>query len=80
MIGGLRWQTQTLRVTSGNVSVGMLLAASMGLVLPAALKLANESVSKSEMKDEINDSDVAFSRCNSLIMVVGYTCYLIFQL
>lgn len=79
-VGGLRWQTQTLRITSGNVSIGMLLAACMGLVLPAALKLANESVTKSGKNDAINESDVAFSRFNSVIMVFGYLCYLIFQL
>ena len=79
-IGGLRWQTQTLRITSGNVSIGMLLAACMGLVLPAALKLANESVAKSGENDATNESDVAFSRFNSIIMVFGYLCYLIFQL
>ena len=45
LIGGIRWQTQTLRITSGNVSIGMLFVATMGTVLPAVLKLANESVS-----------------------------------
>eukprot|EP00554_Chaetoceros_debilis_P014806 CAMPEP_0194119342 /NCGR_PEP_ID=MMETSP0150-20130528/38975_1 /TAXON_ID=122233 /ORGANISM="Chaetoceros debilis, Strain MM31A-1" /LENGTH=753 /DNA_ID=CAMNT_0038811011 /DNA_START=59 /DNA_END=2320 /DNA_ORIENTATION=+ len=42
-IGGLQWQVQEIRITSGNVSIGMLLTAAMGLVLPAALKLSNES-------------------------------------
>lgn len=45
LIGGLRWQTQTLRITSGNVSIGMLFVATMGTVLPTVLKLANESIS-----------------------------------
>jgi Ca2+/Na+ antiporter len=85
LIGGLQWQTQTLRITSGNVSIGMLLVATMGIILPAVLKLANESVSNSgidnnAVNEEITESDIAFSRFNSLAMVTGYCCYLIFQL
>lgn len=80
-VGGLQWQIQELRITSGNVSIGMLLSATMGTVLPAALKLANESVSTAKPEaDEISDSDIAFSRFNSVLMISGYCCYLIFQL
>jgi len=43
LVGGMRWQTQEIRVTSGNVSIAMLLIAALGLVLPAVLKSANES-------------------------------------
>lgn len=77
-IGGLQWQVQEIRITSGNVSIAMLLTVTMGLVLPAALKLGNESVSSEQA--ELTDSDIAFSRINALIMTIGYICYLIFQL
>ena len=77
-IGGLQWQVQEIRITSGNVSIAMLLTVTMGLVLPAALKLGNESVSSGQA--ELTDSDIAFSRINALIMTIGYVCYLIFQL
>mmetsp|Transcript_23637 Transcript_23637/g.27331 ORF Transcript_23637/g.27331 Transcript_23637/m.27331 type:complete len:628 (-) Transcript_23637:368-2251(-) len=97
LIGGMQWQIQELRITSGNVSIGMLLAATIGIVLPAALKLANESISSisaanggnddgalnhSTITDEdgISPSDIAFSRCNAIVMVIGYCCYLMFQL
>jgi len=93
----MQWQIQELRITSGNVSIGMLLAATIGIVLPAALKLANESISSisaanggnddgalnhSTITDEdgISPSDIAFSRCNAIVMVIGYCCYLMFQL
>ena len=76
-IGGLRWQVQEVRLTSGNVSVGMLLIATTGLVLPMALKLSNE-----EMITKIHDADASlmFSRFNALVMVFMYFAYLIFQL
>ncbi len=80
-IGGLRWQIQEIRITSGNVSIGMLLIATMGIVLPAVLKLANESVSKSNTDDDqVTESDISYSRFNALAMVCGYCCYLVFQL
>lgn len=82
-IGGLQWQVQDLRITSGNVSIGMLLMATMGLILPAALKLGNENRhvdSVKDIDDEITQSDINFSRANALFMVVGYIGYLIFQL
>ena len=86
LIGGLQWQVQELRITSGNVSIGMLLTATMGLVLPAALKLGNESLNSdsngvsAEGTYELTPSDVNLSRVNALVMVIGYICYLIFQL
>jgi len=43
LIGGLKWQRQRIRITSGNVLIGMLFVALIGLVLPCTLKLANES-------------------------------------
>jgi Ca2+/H+ antiporter len=85
-IGGLQWQTQELRITSGNVSIGMLLVAVLGIILPAVLKLADESI-KSDIVDNeedsdfsISKSDIGFSRINALVMVTSYVAYLIFQL
>lgn len=42
LVGGLRWQVQELRITSGNVSVGMLLLSVTGSLLPAALVLSGQ--------------------------------------
>lgn len=78
-----QWQTQTLRITSGNVSIGELMVATTAIFLPAVLKLANEGVSSSidgSDVDHITGNDISFSRFNSLIMVIGYVCYLLFQL
>jgi hypothetical protein len=61
----------------------MLLMTAMGLVLPAALKLGNESLHSETVQDnedEITPSDVNFSRANALFMVAGYIGYLVFQL
>lgn len=83
LIGGLQWQVQELRITSGNVSIGMLLMTTMGLLLPAALKLGNQSIHSQAVHgddEEITQSDVDFSRANALFMVIGYVGYLIFQL
>ena len=45
LIGGLRWQVQDLRLTSGNVSVGMLLMATAGSLIPATLVLSGQFTS-----------------------------------
>lgn len=76
-IGGLRWQVQEVRLTSGNVSVGMLLIATSGLILPAALKLSNEEMFTNK---EHADASLMFSRFNALLMIFMYLGYLIFQL
>lgn len=84
-IGGLQWQTQELRITSGNVSIGMLLLAVLGIILPAVLKLADESIKSDIIDNEedsdfsISKSDVGFSRINALVMVTSYVAYLVFQ-
>jgi Ca2+/H+ antiporter len=41
-IGGCRWQVQTLRITSGNVNVGMLFLACAGFLFPAILILSGQ--------------------------------------
>lgn len=91
-VGGMKWQVQTLRITSGNVGIGMLLLVTIGLVLPASLKLANESKSGIGAQNgngngsgngtghELTASDITFSRVNALVMAVAYVLYLIFQL
>jgi len=94
LVGGLRWQVQELRIPSGNVSVGMLLLATAGLLLPAALKMsqemiiysdtnANDTDDGSDAKDEsvpVEDAELAFSRWNAAIMFILYIFYLTFQL
>lgn len=40
LIGGLRWHVQDIRLTSGNVSVVMLLVSTAGSLLPATLILS----------------------------------------
>ncbi|GKZ00743.1 hypothetical protein MPSEU_001026200 [Mayamaea pseudoterrestris] len=42
VIGGCRWQVQTLRITSGNVNVGMLLLGCAGFLLPAILIVSGQ--------------------------------------
>ena len=82
LVGGLRWQVQELRITSGNVSVGMMLLAVAGSLLPAALILGGQ------LKNEDGDfnpdipskEELQFSRVNATVMVIMYVLYLVFQL
>jgi Ca2+:H+ antiporter len=95
LIGGLRFQVQELRITSGNASIGMLMLAVAGLALPAALVLSDEMYSHGDKEkkyvdknfdgvSDINDgpsiSMVGFSRFNAIVMILGYLLYLLFQL
>ncbi|KAL7522424.1 hypothetical protein ACHAWX_007110 [Stephanocyclus meneghinianus] len=94
LIGGLRFQVQELRITTGNASIGMLMLAVAGLALPAALMLSDEMVVIGEQKQyvdkngdgisDINDGPstamIGFSRFNAVVMVLGYLMYLLFQL
>lgn len=77
LIGGLRYHTQEVRMTSGNVSVGMLLIATSGLILPAALKISNEEMFT---KPDNADAALLFSRFNSCVMFAMYVMYVFFQL
>jgi len=82
-LGGMRWQVQELRITSGNVSVGMLLVATAGSLLPAALALSGEMRSdhdEDEHEGVPSYSELAFCRINAVVMMLMYLCYLLFQL
>jgi Ca2+/Na+ antiporter len=92
LIGGFRWQVQELRITSGNVSVGMLLLSVAGSLLPATLVLGGQlkhgSGSGSEDGTDTLEEDedipsleeLQFCRVNAFVMIFMYGCYLIFQL
>lgn len=95
LVGGIRYQVQSIRIVSGNVSVGMLTVAVAGLGLPAALVLSDEMVTNEKEQRQYVDkngdgvSDIVdgptaqllgFSRFNAVIMVGGYVMYLVFQL
>jgi len=77
VVGGLRHKVQHVRLTSGNVSIGMLFLSTAGLVLPAALKLSNQT---QFTKTGGTSAELSFSRVNATIMMAMYVCYLIFQL
>ena len=89
LIGGLRWQVQELRITSGNVSVGMLLLSTAGSLLPATLVLGGQLKHGSDEGngDTIEEDselpsieELQFCRVNAFVMIIMYGCYLIFQL
>lgn len=89
LVGGLRWQVQELRITSGNVSVGMLLLSTAGSLLPATLVLSGQLkqsehlTTKAMMNDEISQpskEELQLCRVNAFVMIFMYGCYLIFQL
>jgi hypothetical protein len=83
MIGGMRWQVQELRITSGNVSVVMLLVATAGSLFPAALVLSGQLPSKNANDDVAHipsQEEITFCRVNAFVMFFLYLCYLVFQL
>jgi Ca2+/H+ antiporter len=87
LIGGLRWQVQDIRLTSGNVSVGMLLVATAGSLIPAILILSGQfPIDGDERQIQRIDTDtptqeeITLSRVNAAVMLMLYICYLIFQL
>ena len=72
---------QELRITSGNVSVGMLLLSTAGSLLPAALMLTNQIRVDKEVDAKMpSKEELQFCRVNAFVMVIMYICYLIFQL
>eukprot|EP00535_Pseudo-nitzschia_heimii_P005775 CAMPEP_0197173472 /NCGR_PEP_ID=MMETSP1423-20130617/389_1 /TAXON_ID=476441 /ORGANISM="Pseudo-nitzschia heimii, Strain UNC1101" /LENGTH=665 /DNA_ID=CAMNT_0042622293 /DNA_START=435 /DNA_END=2432 /DNA_ORIENTATION=- len=94
LIGGFRWQVQELRITSGNVSVGMLLLSTAGSLLPATLVLGGQ-LKQSNVKEDSTSltssytlegdevpslEELQFCRINAFVMIIMYGCYLIFQL
>ncbi len=87
LIGGFRWQVQELRITSGNVNVGMLLLSTAGSLLPATLVLggqlkpdSTEGITVSTDEEFPSEAELQFCRVNAFIMIIMYGCYLIFQL
>jgi len=80
LVGGLRWQVQELRITSGNVSVLMLLVATAGSLLPAALSMSGQMRHNDSSDGKPSWDELQFSRVNALIMILMYICYLMFQL
>ena len=82
VIGGCRWQVQTLRITSGNVNVGMLLLACAGFLLPAILIVSGQVLDKNPKYDPDVPSpiEISYSRVNAVVLMLLYLCYLVFQL
>jgi Ca2+/H+ antiporter len=86
LIGGLRWQVQDIRLTSGNVSVGMLLMATAGSLIPATLVLSGQFTNNNRQLNRIigtetpSQEEVTLSRVNAAVMLIMYVCYIIFQL
>lgn len=85
LVGGLRWQVQELRISSGNVNVGFLLLSVAGSLLPATLVLSGQMKGKDPLAadapaDVPTKEELAFCRVNAVIMMVMYGCFLVFQL
>jgi len=80
LVGGLRWQVQELRITSGNVSVLMLFVATAGSLLPAALSLSRQMRHEDSSNGKPSSDELQFSRVNAVVMVLMYISYLMFQL
>jgi Ca2+/H+ antiporter len=87
-IGGIRWQVQTLRKTSGEVSIGMLWVATAGSLLPTTLSVAGQMSSDGYAAGGShawnflipNEFEITLCRVNASVMFIMYLCYLLFQL
>lgn len=80
LIGGLRWQVQELRMTSGNVNVVMLLVATAGTLFPAALVLSGQFPSNLLADGVPSPEEIVFCRVNAVVMLLLYVLFLTFQL
>jgi Ca2+/Na+ antiporter len=81
LVGGLRWQVQELRMSSGNINVGFLLLSLAGSLLPATLVLSGQMKGEAPSTAGIpSKEELAFCRVNAVIMMIMYGCYLVFQL
>jgi Ca2+/H+ antiporter len=80
LVGGLRWQVQELRTTSGNVNVVMLLLATAGSLFPSALIMTGQLPGRVDGFEAPSEQEVTFSRVNAAVMLSLYLCFLVFQL
>jgi Ca2+/Na+ antiporter len=80
LVGGIRWQVQELRIPSGGVSVGLLLMATAGSLLPAALEMSGQFPKQPKDEDIPTREELQFCRVNAVVMIFTYICYLMFQL
>jgi Ca2+/H+ antiporter len=88
LIGGARWQVQVLRLTSGNVSVVMLLVSTAGFLFPAALLLSGQFNNSYGPHDRPSDLEkyvptqveISFGRVNAAVMMILYVLFLVFTL
>jgi len=72
--GGIKYQTQRFNATAAQTSSSLLLLSSSGIVLPAAFFISTVSTVTGELLV------LKVSRGASLVMLVVYVSYLIFQL
>jgi len=70
--GGLRYRDQTFNKAACSLNSGMLVLSVMSLLFPMVLQ-----VTHSEMD---GDSTVNVSRAVSVMLLITYCCYLVFQL
>jgi len=73
-LGGLKYKFQNYNTTSSNTSASLLVMTIFMIVLPVAFN--NEDAKK----EDVMMREVKFSRYTSLIMLLIYGLYLIFQL
>ena len=79
IIGGIRYQTQSIRTVSGNVTIGMLLMSTAGSLIPATLVLSGQFIDVPSTTTSIrstttsNHNNSSSSNNNSHIDEFGFT-------
>lgn len=76
LLGGLKYPEQSFNVYAANTSASMLCLTVFGLMLPAAFKTAL----KNEDEDLVLRQVLELSRGTSIVLLLAYLFYLVFQL
>jgi Ca2+:H+ antiporter len=72
-VGGIKYPMQKFNAQAQSVSSGLLLLATMALAFPAVLDATHEQL-------DDPGSSLLISRLLSVVLLLTYACYLIFQL
>eukprot|EP00041_Stephanoeca_diplocostata_P016726 m.330455 g.330455 ORF g.330455 m.330455 type:complete len:430 (-) comp20461_c0_seq2:185-1474(-) len=71
-VGGIRYKEQKFKEVIGNINSGLLMLSATALLLPTLLKLTGADTDDSD--------DLQSSRAVSLILLINYGLFLLFQL
>jgi Ca2+:H+ antiporter len=72
LVGGLRYKEQVFKEAVGHANTGLLTLAATALILPSTMKMTGVDTDWTD--------DLVSSRLVSVILLINYVLYLVFQL